>query len=98
MMKRKATDQGLTPQQTLVIGELATGKTVTQAALETGIDRVTIYRWMSRDAVFIAEYRATIKELSDGVKAAIRELAISATATLKDLLANGPPKIRLEVA
>ncbi len=66
-------DRQLTPQQHLVINLLATGATITEAALGTGVHRNTIHHWVRTLPAFTLEMAAATREQT----LLVRERAVS---------------------
>jgi len=96
-MQQKAT--GLKPVQLRVIGLLAAGRTVTEAAKKAGVDRTTIYRWQEH-AAFIEHLNRLKSEQFNQLRGELRSLASLAVDTLRDLLTNAETDdaIRLRAA
>ena len=77
-----------------------TGKSVTAAAKDAKVHRGTVYRWMTEDAGFIAEFNLARKEMAEAVSQEIRFLASEALGVLRTFLSDSdtPPALRLRAA
>ena len=74
------TDDGLSPRQRLALMALVSGRTLSSAAAQAGVDRRTIHRWRQEPA-----FAGTLSDLSrEGLEAAAmraRNLLLKATRT-----------------
>jgi len=98
--QRNSTKSTLTPKQVQVIGSLASGATVTDAAKEADIDRTTVYLWMKTDDLFAAELNRSRQEYADAVNGQLRGLAAEAVKTVREMLTGADvfPAVRLKAA
>jgi hypothetical protein len=96
----ESTIRELTPKQNQVINVLAHGSSVTNAATQGEVDRSTIYQWMRRDALFVAELNRALKDRRDALRAQLGELASEASNVVSDLLKreDTPAAVRLKAA
>lgn len=98
--QRNSTKSTLTPKQVQVIGSLASGATVTDAAKEADIGRTSVYLWMKTDDLFAAELNRSRQEYADAVNSQLRGLAAEAVKTVREMLtgADVSPAVRLKAA
>jgi hypothetical protein len=96
----ESTIRELTPKQNQVINVLAHGSSVTNAATQGEVDRTTIYQWMRRDALFVAELNRALEDRRDVSRAQLGELASEASNVVSDLLKgeDTPAAVRLKTA
>ena len=83
----------LSVKQTQALAALVAGQSMSQAAGAASVDRTTVYRWLSTDPLFAAEYNASRRELAETVQSGIRRLADEAIATLRDLMGRTPRRM-----
>jgi len=97
--QQNSTDSTLTPKQLEVIGPLASGASVTEAAEMAGVDRTTIYLWR-KDTDFEAALTSVRLEYADTMRAQLRELVDDAVKAVRDMLQipDSPAGIRLKAA
>lgn len=90
----------ITTAQVAVIEALVQGGSVTDATKKANVDRTTFYVWMKTDAKFVAELNRAKQEKIDSMHAQLRELAVIAMATLKQMLTgtNVSPAVQLRAA
>jgi hypothetical protein len=103
MMSHDTTPQtatGLSRQQLTAIVELLLGSTVTEAAKEARVDRTTVHRWLSSDALFVATMNRLKREELDAIRSRMRSAAVTAVETVEELMegADVHPAIRLRAA
>ena len=92
------TQRQITIQQELVIVQLLAGQTQTVAAVEVGVAKETVTRWMTGDANFVAALNAGREELWRSNMDWLRTLADQAVATVGGLLEARSEAIRLKAA
>src|SRR4051794_37194454 len=78
----------LTPRQQLLVDALATGLTITKAAVRVGIARKTAYNWLE-NATFRAALDQRRKDLAARVAERVAEMGQTCLTTLMDYLASG---------
>lgn len=90
----------LTPIEAAVIASLSAGKTVSQAARESGIHRSTIYNWLHRNPAFAGLLDQTISNHNSALLDQCAELVDPAFDTVRHLIENEevPPAVRLRAA
>lgn len=81
--RQNSTESTLTPKQVEVVGALAGGASVTEAAKRAGIDRSTIYLWMRNSGDFKGALILARRERADTMRARLRELADEAVMTVR---------------
>ena len=91
---------GLSPQQISAVVDLILGSTVTEAAKKAKVDRTTVHRWLSSDALFVATLNQLKQEALDATRNRIRAAADVAAETVLDMIegADVHPAIRLRAA
>jgi hypothetical protein len=57
----------LTPEQDAAVAALLAGRTVTDAAAATGVDRTTVHRWLKKDFAFQAALNLGRRESRDAL-------------------------------
>src|SRR4051812_612547 len=93
ILPHDATDLG--PNQLAAIAALVGGSSVTDAAARAGVDRTTLHRWLSGDALFVATLNRSKHEALGAVRGELRALAREAVATLRGLLSTPSQAVRL---
>lgn len=89
----------MSAKQELVIGFLAAGSTMSDAAAQAGVGRRTVYAWLHGDARFAARLNEEQRALAERVTAERDALVTAAFQTLRDLLKpDAPATIRLRAA
>jgi hypothetical protein len=89
-------ERTLSTPQAQALAALAAGQSISQAASAAGVDRTTVHRWLSNDAVFMAEFNAARMEMVETLRSGVRKLADDAIGALRDLIGpSTPANIRL---
>ena len=91
----------ISPAQALAVAALVKGASVTKAALEAGVTRETVSRWVHQNPVFIAELQNARAEIAAQTRCALEALGEQAIATLADALRNNfmlPTRLRAACA
>jgi hypothetical protein len=78
----------ISPAQSLALGVLVSGGSVTKAAKEAGVARETVSRWVHHDPVFIAEMQNARAELASQTRCALEALGMQAVGVLADAVGN----------
>jgi hypothetical protein len=93
-------DNNLSPAQAQVIGALAQGRTITDAARDAGLHRTTIHTWFRDQPLFKTAFEEAQREYVDTLHDGMRDLAARAVETLRSLLDDPqtPPSVRLRTA
>jgi hypothetical protein len=94
---RNATPEHLTPAQELAIAALLAGKTVVDAAVDAGVDRATVHRWLKDDFDFQAAMNAGRRELRRVAYDRLERLAEKAVGCLEQAIDQGDVKAALEI-
>jgi hypothetical protein len=76
----------LSRQQLTAIVELLLGSTVTEAAEKARVDRTTVHRWLSSDALFVATLNQLKQEEVDAIRSRMRSAAVTAVETVEELI------------
>lgn len=76
----------LDAKQAKALDLLLVGKTVTEAAAETGVSRETVSRWRNKDATFQAAYNAAMKSSWEAGRAKLLEARLKAVERLAELV------------
>ena len=87
-MSEIETEKKLTPQQRKAIEALLITGNVAAAALEAGVGRSSLYRWMD-DQTFIAALREAESEAIAGLSRSLAGLGDAAAGALRDALGPG---------
>lgn len=85
-MSEITTEKNLTPQQRKAIEALLTTGNVAAAALEAGVNRSSLYRWMN-DETFASELRRLEAEAVAALSRTLAGLGDAVAQTLRDALA-----------
>jgi hypothetical protein len=95
-----STQSTLTAKQVSVIEALASGATLTDAAKKAEVDRTTVYLWMRKDDLFVAELNRSRREVADAMRAQLGGLAWEAIRAVREVLtgADIPAVVRLKAA
>jgi hypothetical protein len=88
----------LSAAQASVIGALAAGRKVSDAAEQAGVDRTTVYVWMKNDADFVAELNRARWEYREQLRAGLETLATEAVGTLSNVLKAHSAELRARTA
>jgi hypothetical protein len=81
-MSQNVTVTTISPAQSLAMGVLVSGGSVTNAALRAGVARETVSRWLHHDPVFIAEMHNARAELASQTRCALEALGMQAVGVL----------------
>ncbi len=87
----------LKPAQSKAIAALATGSSIVDAALDAGVDRTTVHRWLREDYDFQAAWNRVNRELETETRSRIDRIAHSALDSLEQAVSGGDPRIALAV-
>jgi hypothetical protein len=85
-MSQNVTLQTISPAQSLALGVLVSGGSVTKAAQQAGVARETVSRWLHHDPVFIAEMQNARAELASQTRCALEALGMQAVGVLVSAL------------
>jgi AcrR family transcriptional regulator len=99
--RHRATDSDeISVQQEKAIAALLAGQPVREAAKHAGVNRGTLHRWLTNDAVFIATYNFARKERTDAVLHELRKLGAEAVEVVRTLMtcAETPATLKLKAA
>ncbi|MBM4071154.1 MAG: hypothetical protein FJ271_19795 [Planctomycetes bacterium] len=88
----------LSPQQLTALAALLAGKSVTDAASESVVDRTTVHRWLREDFDFIAAYNGGRQEIKDAAHGRLLGLASAALDVLERALSGGATKTEASLA
>lgn len=89
-MQRNATKQRrLSPKQRLAIEALLSGCGLEEAARVASVDRVTLWRWLKSDDLFLAELRAASAGELQAASARLAGMVGSAGDTLAVIMVDG---------
>jgi hypothetical protein len=87
-MSHNVTPQTISPAQSAALRFLVSGGSVTNAALQAGVARETVSRWLHHDPVFIAEMHNARAELASQTRCALEALGMQAVAVLVSAVQN----------
>jgi hypothetical protein len=87
-MSQNVTLQTISPAQSAALRFLVSGGSVTNAALQAGVARETVSRWLHRDPVFIAEMHNARAELASQTRCALEALGMQAVGVLVSAIQN----------
>lgn len=95
-----AISAGLSPVQAQVALSLASGASLTQAALSAGVGRTAVYQWRKNLPEFSAAVDQAASDYADALRDQLRELSAKALSTLESLLDDpkASPSVRLRAA
>ena len=95
-----AISASLSPAQAQVALSLASGASVTQAALSAGVGRTTVYEWRKSIPEFSEAVDQAASEYADTLRDQLRDLAAKALSTLESILDDpkASPSVRLRAA
>ena len=86
----------LTAKQLAVISALASGQTISAAAKLADVDRGSVYNWLKKDAVFVAELNREKQDRDDVLRAQFRAMIPDAlTGLAESLKPDTKPEVRL---
>jgi hypothetical protein len=68
------------------------------AAEEAGVTPRTLARWLADDPIFLSEYRAARRRVTEEAIGAVQASMTDAVATLHDALEDKSPHVRLKAA
>jgi hypothetical protein len=88
----------LEPAQELAMAALLAGKPYRAAAKAGGVNRVTLWRWLTGDPRFIAKFNMGRRELADQTRAELLNLGQSAIKAMRATLESGDPALRFKAA
>jgi hypothetical protein len=81
-MSQNVTLQTISPAQSSALRFLVSGGSVTNSALQAGVARETVSRWLHHDPVFIAEMQNARAELASQTRCALEALGMQAVGVL----------------
>jgi AcrR family transcriptional regulator len=87
----------LSPPQRLAIEMLTSGQTLVASATAAGVSRMTLYRWLKGDAVFLAAFNAWQKDVLDTARGRLLALSDLAVSTVAKSLSRGDANTALKV-
>jgi hypothetical protein len=87
-MSHNVTLQTISPAQSAALRFLVSGGSVTNAALQAGVARETVSRWLHHDPVFIAEMHNARAELASQTRCALEALGMQAVGVLVSAVGN----------
>jgi hypothetical protein len=87
-MSQNVTLSTISPAQSLALGALVSGGSITKAAKEAGVARETVSRWVHHDPVFIAEMQNARAELASQTRCALEALGTQAVGVLVSAVQN----------
>jgi transposase-like protein len=90
----------LSPVQAQVALSLASGASITQAALAAGVGRTTIYEWRKNIPEFSAAVEQAAYDYTESVRDQLRTVSAKALTTLEQILDDpaASPSVRLRAA
>ena len=90
----------LSPVQAQVALSLASGASLTQAALSAGVGRTTVYEWRKNIPEFIAAVEQAASDYSGTLRDQLRDLSAKALSTIEAVLddSKASPSVRLRAA
>ncbi len=91
---------GLTPVQVQIAAALASGTTIVRAALDAGVHRTTIHKWLQTSTEFCQAVKQARDHYDSLIADRLNELSVLAIDTIRQLLTNPdtPPAVRLRAA
>ncbi len=91
---------GLTPVQVRIAAALAAGTTIVRAALDAGVHRTTIHKWLQTSKEFCDAVKQARDHYDGLIADQLNELSVLALDTIRQLLTNPdtPPAVRLRAA
>jgi hypothetical protein len=100
IQQKSTATQDLTVTQVQVLAALISGCTVTGAAERAGVDRSTIYHWLRRSPMFVAELNRAKREALESAQQSVQMLSGDAVAALRAILTaeSTPASVRLKAA
>ena len=87
----------LSPPQRKAIELLTSGRTVIDAAQAAGVNRATLYRWLSGDAAFVAAYNAWQKDVLATTRGRLLALTDLAVTTVTKAMTHGDAKTAMKI-
>jgi hypothetical protein len=87
--------EGLSAQQRVAIAALASGQSITASAQTAGVSGATIYRWRTKDPVFIAAVNAWRNQAHDAVRDRLVAMADQAAMTILGAMRKGDAKMAM---
>jgi hypothetical protein len=81
-MSHNVTVSTISPAQSAALRFLVSGGSVTNAALQAGVARETVSRWLHHDSLFIAEMHNARAELASQTRCALEALGMQAVGVL----------------
>jgi hypothetical protein len=91
---------GLTPVQASIAAALASGTTIVRAALDAGVHRATIHKWLQTSKAFCDAVKSARDHYDSLIADQLNELSALALDNLRQLLTNPdtPAPIRLRAS
>ena len=93
----KPATERLASEQVTALAQLASGKTVGEAAQSSGVSRATVYRWLKCDAVFRTAFNQWQDELTQGCRSRLLTLTDKAASAIEKSLEKGDAKTALQL-
>ena len=85
----------LKPEQARALALLLAGKSVSEIALEVGVHRVTVHKWMKRHAGFAAAYNQWHEQMRDTAQSRLMMMADKAADALEKALEAGDGRLAM---
>lgn len=86
----------LSDKQTLALSAIVAGRSITDAAIDAGVDRSTVHRWLKEDD-FAAELNRARSALRTELNACLWNLAKTALSALSNGIEGGDTRAAFEV-
>jgi hypothetical protein len=90
-------DLGVSVPQEKAIAALAIGRSAIEAAVEAGVSRRTLHRWMREDAAFIAAYNAWRRDATQSARGRMMALTNDAVDALAAAVRKGDGRLALQL-
>ena len=96
-LRRNGGAEGLTTRQVRVLPELASARTIVEAAQRSGVGRTTIHRWCQNPA-FLAELAMWQQEVVERARLKLANHTMHAVDVLGELLESEQDSVRRQAA
>jgi hypothetical protein len=90
-------DWGVSVPQERAIVALAAGRSAIEAAVEAGVSRRTLHRWLREDAAFIAAYNAWRRDATQSARGRMMALTNDAVDSLAAAVRAGDGRLALQL-
>jgi AcrR family transcriptional regulator len=87
----------LAPRQQAAMEMLLTGKSVADSARSAGVSRITLHRWLRKDAAFRAAYNQWRDELQESCRSRLEALTDKAADAIEKALETGDARTALQL-